>query len=133
MKRLKSCWDEFYPGFVFLSEKNLRDVASRIAANKDVMDTKFHNTISIAIENDIVNNEVVDEVNCNLNTVNDEATNEKTFQYVTPLSTTPEELLEVLHPIFERNYEIIKKRRNLSKKEFILQTAVKHYLMTSSK
>ena len=55
MKRLKSYQDELHPGFVFLSDKNLRDVASRIAANKVVMDTEFHNTISIATENDIVN------------------------------------------------------------------------------
>ena len=68
-----------------------------------------------------------------MNTVNNQAADETIFQHVTPLSLTQEELLEVLHPIFERNYEIIKKRRNLSKKEFILQTVVKHYLMTSSK
>ena len=55
MKRLKSYQDELHPGFVFLSDKNLRDVPSRIAANKVVMDTEFHNRISIATENDIVN------------------------------------------------------------------------------
>ena len=47
MKRSKSYWDELHPGLSFLSDKNLRDVASRIAANKVVMDTEFHNTISI--------------------------------------------------------------------------------------
>ena len=87
----------------------MRDVASR-NANKVVIDTEFHNTISIATENDIFNNEVVDEVNCTVNTVNDQAANETIFQHVTPLSLTQEELLEVLHPIFERNYEIIKKQ-----------------------
>ena len=45
-----------------------------------------------------------------VNTVNDQASNETTVQHITPLSTTQEELLEVLHPIFERNYEIIKKQ-----------------------
>ena len=55
MKRLKFYWDELHPGFVFLSDKNLRDVPSRIAANKIVMDTEFHNRISIATENNIVN------------------------------------------------------------------------------
>ena len=98
-----------YPGFPFLSNKNLRDVASRIA-KKVVIDTEFHNTISIATENDIFNNEVVDEVNCTVNTVNDQAANETIFQHVTPLSLSQEELLEVLHPIFESNYEIIKKQ-----------------------
>ena len=110
MKRLKSYWDELHPGFAFLSDKNLRDVASGITANKVVMDTEFHNTISIATENDIVNNKVVDEVNCTVNTVNDQAANETIFQHITPLSLTQEELLEVLQPIFERNYEIIKKQ-----------------------
>ena len=110
MKRLKSYWDELHPGFAFLSDKNLRDVASGITANKVVMDTEFHNTISIATENDIVNNKVVNEVDCTVNTVNDQAANETIFQHITPLSLTQEELLEVLQPIFERNYEIIKKQ-----------------------
>ena len=106
MKILKSYWDKLVPGFVFLSDKNLRDVAARIAVNKVVIDTEFDNTISIATETDIVSNEVVDEVNCPANTVNDQATNETTVQHVTTLSTT-QKVLEVLHPIFERNYEII--------------------------
>ena len=99
-----------HPGFAFLSDKNLRDVVSYIAVNKVVMDTEFDNTISITTETDVVNNEVVDEVNCPVNTVKDQATNETTVQHVTPLSTTQGELLGVLHPIFERNYEIIKKQ-----------------------
>ena len=82
MKRLKSYWDELHPGFAFLSDKNLRDVASRIAANKVVMDTEFHNTISIAAENNIVNNEVVDEFNGTVNTVNNQATKETIFNNI---------------------------------------------------
>ena len=66
-----------------------------------------------------------------MNTVNDQATYETTVPNVTPLSTTQGELLEILHPIFERNMKLLKK--NLSKKEFILQVVVKHYLMTQSK
>ena len=110
MKRLKSYWDELHPGFAFLSDKNLRDVASRIAVNKVVIDTEFDNTIPIATGTDIINNEFVDEVNCPVNTVEDQATNETTVQHVRPLFTTQGELLEVLHPMFERNYEIIKKQ-----------------------
>ena len=131
MKRLKSYWDELQPGFAFLSDKNVRDVASRIALNKVVIDTEFDNTISIATETDIVNNEVVEEVNCPVNTVNDQATNETTVQHVTTLSTTQEGLLEVLHPIFERNYEIIKKQ-SIEERVF-LQTVVKRYVMRQSK
>ena len=59
---------------------------------------------------DIVNNEVVEGVNCPVNIANDQATNKTTVQHVTALSTTQEELLEVLRPIFERNYETIKKQ-----------------------
>ena len=111
MKRLKFYWDELHPGFAFLRGKNLRDVASRIALNKVAIDTEFDNTISIAKKKtDIVNNEVVEGVNCPVNIANDQATNKTTVQHVTALSTTQEELLEVLRPIFERNYEIIKKQ-----------------------
>ena len=106
----------------------MRDVASGIAANKVVMDTEFHNTISIAVENDIVNNKVVDEVNCTVNTANDQTANETIFQHVTLLSLTQEEFyIQYLNVIMK----LLKS--NQSKKEFILQTAVKHYLMTSSK
>ena len=99
-----------HPGFAFVNDKNLRDVASRIAVNKVVIDMEFDNTTSIATETDIINNEIVDEVNRPVNTANDQATNETTVQHVTPSSTTQEELLEVLRPIFECNYEIIKKQ-----------------------
>ena len=67
-----------------------------------------------------------------MNTVSNKVTNETTVQHVMPLSTTHEELLKVLHPIFERNVIMKLLKSSLSKKEFILQTAVKHYLMTQS-
>ena len=41
MKRLKEKWDEIHPEYSFLSDKNLRDQASRIEKNKDVMDTEY--------------------------------------------------------------------------------------------
>ena len=67
-----------------------------------------------------------------MNTIRNKATNETTVHHVMPLSTTREELLKVLHPIFERNVIMKLLKSSLSKKEFILQTAVKHYLMTQS-
>ena len=82
MKIVKSYWDELHPWFAFLSKKNLRNIASRIAANKVVMNTEFHNTISIAAENNIVNNEVVDEFNGTVNTVNNQATKETIFNNI---------------------------------------------------
>ena len=68
-----------------------------------------------------------------MNTIRNKATNETTVQHVMPLSTTHEELLKVLHPIFERNVITKLLKSSLSKKEFILQTVVKYYLMTQSK
>ena len=57
MKRLKSYWDEIYPEFSFLSEKNLRDQASRIDKNKVVMETEYENINTPKItENDLLNN-----------------------------------------------------------------------------
>ena len=41
MERMKQKWDEIYPEYSFLTDKNLRDQASRIEKNKDVMDTEF--------------------------------------------------------------------------------------------
>ena len=41
MKRLKEKWDEIHPEYSFLSDKNLRDQASRIEKSKDVMDTEY--------------------------------------------------------------------------------------------
>ena len=67
-----------------------------------------------------------------MNTIRNKATNETTVQHVMPLTTTHEELLKVLHPIFESNVIMKLLKSSLSKKEFILQTAVKHYLMTQS-
>ena len=42
MKRLKEKRDEIHPEYSFLSDKNLRDQASRIEKNKDVMDTDMY-------------------------------------------------------------------------------------------
>lgn len=49
-EKLKSYLDELCPMFAVLSDKNLRDVSSRIAVNKVFIDTEFDNTTSIAIE-----------------------------------------------------------------------------------
>ena len=41
MKRLKEKWNEIHPEYSFLTDKNLRDQASRIEKNKDIMDTEY--------------------------------------------------------------------------------------------
>ena len=72
MERLKSYWDELHTEFTFLSNKNLRDVASHVAVNKVVIDMEYDNAVSITTKMDIV-----DEVNCHVST-NDQPTNEAT-------------------------------------------------------
>ena len=54
MKRLKSYWDEMHPEFNFLSDKNLRDQASRVEKNKVVMETEFKTVTTNNLENDIL-------------------------------------------------------------------------------
>ena len=64
MKRLKSYWDEIYPEFSFLSEKNLRDQASRIDKNKVVMEREYENIDTPKItENDLLNNRNINSDN----------------------------------------------------------------------
>ena len=51
IKRLKEKWDEFHPEYSFLTDRNLRDQASRIEKNKDVMDTEYvHVRSSISLQ-----------------------------------------------------------------------------------
>ena len=55
MKRLKKYWNELYPEFNFLSDKNLRDQASRIEKNK----------VAMATENETVTTNIVENVTLN--------------------------------------------------------------------
>ena len=66
MKRMKQNWDIIHPEFSHLSDKNLRDQASRIIKNKIVMETEFStdsntNWNSQSDNVDINNNETVNE------------------------------------------------------------------------
>ena len=57
MKSLISYWDEIYPEFSFLSDKNLRDHASHIDKIEVVMETEYENINTSEItENDLLNN-----------------------------------------------------------------------------
>ena len=51
MKRLKNYWDKLHPEFNFLSNKNLKDQASRIEENKIVMETEYGTIITFTSEN----------------------------------------------------------------------------------
>ena len=52
MKRLKNLWDKMHPAYNFLSEKNLRDQASRVHKNNIVIDTEYRETSASITKND---------------------------------------------------------------------------------
>ena len=49
MKRLKNLWDKMHPEYDFLSDKNLRDQASRIHKNNVVIDTEYREASKLII------------------------------------------------------------------------------------
>ena len=49
MKRLKNLWYKMHPEYNFLSDKNLRDQASRIHKNNVVMDTEYRQASKLII------------------------------------------------------------------------------------
>ena len=103
MMRLKNYWDKLHPEFNFLSNKNLKDQASRIEENKIVMETEYGTIITITSENMLIN-----EDNC-LESSNIENTSGSIIiSTIMPLDESQKMLLEILRPIFERNYEIVK-------------------------
>ena len=103
MMRLKNYWDKLHPEFNFLSNKNLKDQASRIEENKIVMETEYGTIITITSENMLIN-----EDNC-LESSNIERTSGSIIiSTIMPLDESQKMLLEILRPIFERNYEIVK-------------------------
>ena len=71
MKKLKEKWDKIHPEYSFLTDKNLRDQASRIEKNKDVMDTEYvyfrsNNNSQVDEQTDYSNHcsETVNNSNC---------------------------------------------------------------------
>ena len=102
MKRLKKYWDELHPEFYFLSEKNLRNQASRIEKNKVVMATEYK-TVTV----NIVENVTLNKDNC---LENNNITNNKDpsiDQSFLSLNLSQEALLEILGPMFQCDYETI--------------------------
>ena len=102
MKRLKKYWDELHPEFYFLSEKNLRNQASRIEKNKVVMATEYK-TVTV----NIVENVTLNKDNC---LENNNITNNKDpsiDQSFLSLNLSQEALLKILGPMFQCDYETI--------------------------
>ena len=103
MKRLKKYWDEIHPELNFLSNKKNRDQASRIEKNKVVMATEYETVTTIIVEN-----LTLDKDNClgNSNITNNK--DSSIDQSFLSLSLSQKALLEILRPMFQRNYETIK-------------------------
>ena len=117
MKRLKWYWDEIYPEFSFLSDKNLRDQALRIDKNKVVMETEYENINTPKItKNDLLNsgNNNADNRFHNI-TVNDVLTDDNVVVDNPVLLEEELRIIDLLEPIFKSNYETIKVK-NLDKR-----------------
>ena len=52
MKGLKNLWDKMHPEYNFLSDKNLRDQASRILKNNVAMDIEYREASTSITKND---------------------------------------------------------------------------------
>ena len=116
MKRPKEKWDEIHPEYSFRSDKNLRDQASRIEKNKDVMDTEYVNFRSN-------NNSEVDEQtdysnNCSENVNNSHSGSyEESQPTLEPLTIIQQEGVQSIRPLFERNYVTIN-RQSINERTF---------------
>ena len=103
MKRSKNYYDKLHPEFNFLSDKNLRDQTSRIEENKIVMETEYGTITTSTSENMSTN-----EDNC-LESSNIESTSDSIIiPTIILLGESQKMSLEILRPIFEPNYEIVK-------------------------
>ena len=102
MKRLKERWDEIHPGYSFLSDKNLRDQASRIEKNKDVMDTEY---VHVRSNNNSEADEQTDYSNNCSETVNNSHSGsyEESQPTLEPLTVIQQECFQSIKPLFERN------------------------------
>ena len=110
MKRLKSYWDEIYLEFCFLSDKNLRDQASRIDKNKVVMETEYENINTPEItKNDLLNNgnDNADNRLDNI-AVNDVSIDNNVVVDKPVLLEKQLKIIDLLEPICKSNYETIK-------------------------
>ena len=104
MKRIKEKWDEIHPEYSFLTDKTLRDQASRIEKSKDVMDTEY----------------VLNRSN-NISQVNEptdySVSYEESQPHLEPLTITQQECFQTMKPLFERNYETIN-RQSINERTF---------------
>ena len=109
-KRLKSYWDEIYPKFSSLSDKNLGDAALCIDKNKVVMEKEYENINTPKItENELLNNGNKNGENRFDNRAVNDSLNDNNVVVDNPvLSEEQLRIIDLLEPIFKSNYEAIK-------------------------
>ena len=102
-EKLKEKWDEIHPEYSFLTDKNLRDQASPIEKNKDVMDTEYvhfrsNNNAQFDEQTYYSNNcsETVNNSNC--------GSYEESQPTLEPLIIMQQKHIQSIEPLFESNY-----------------------------
>ena len=111
MKRLKNLWDKMHPEYNFLSDKNLRDEASRIHKNNVVMDTEYREASTFITRNDNLctvtgNGNNYRKIGANENIAPEEVSAENIPNE--NLNDGQLQLVEKLKPSFNKNFETFK-------------------------
>ena len=116
MKRPKGKWEEIHPEYSFLTDKSLRDQASRIEKNKDVMDAEY---VHVRSNNSSQVNGPTEYRNNCFETANNSnsGSNEESQPTLEPLTITQQECFQTMKPLFERNYETIN-RQSITERTF---------------
>ena len=113
MKRLKEKWDEFHPEYSFLTDKNLRDQASRIEKKRMLWTLNIYmfDNSQVNEQTDCRNNcsEITNSLNC--------GSHEESQPTLEPLTITQQECFQTMKPLFERNYETIN-RQSINERTF---------------
>ena len=108
MKRIKNLWDKMHPEYNFLSEKNLRDQASRIHKNKVVMVTEYRVSTSITRNGNLctgtANGNNYRNIDPNENIAPEEAIAENIPNE--NLNDEQLQLVEKLKPSFNKNFKL---------------------------
>ena len=100
---------QIHPEYSFLSDRNLRDQASRIEKNKNAIDTEYVHFRSN-------NNSEVDEQTDYSNNCSETVNNSHSSSYeesqpaLEPLAIIQQECFQSIKPLFERNYVTINRQ-----------------------
>ena len=112
MKRMKSYWDQMHPELVFFTDKNLRDVATRIERNKTVMATGYSKTQvnNTQSENNVIIINDNSTVNIAIDTLNNNDVNSMERNNDTSDVIKSSDQYKSLQECFITNYNIFKEK-----------------------